>query len=315
MAQPAQPPSGPLQLGGGSWKGVLTRTVREFKRDELTIWAAALTYYAVLSIFPGLLVLVSILGLIGESAIEPLLDNLGTIAPGPAQDILTQAATGLQESQGTAGVLFAVGLLLALWSSSGYVAAFMRASNTIYDVPEGRPLWKILPLRLGITLVVGTIIAAAALSVVVTGPVARWLGDLVGVGETAVLAWDIVKWPALVLLISLVFTILYWASPNARLAGFRWLTPGGVLAVLLWIIVSVGFALYVANFGSYNRTYGTLGGVIIFFVWLWLSNLAILLGAELDAELHRSRAISTGHPEHQEPFLPLRDTRKVEPAP
>jgi membrane protein len=310
--QPTQPPKSPRQLSGRSWARVLARTVREFKRDNLTVWAAALTYYAVLSIFPGLLVLVSVLGMIGESAIQPLLDNLGTIAPGPAQEILTQAAEGLQESQGTAGVLFVVGLAAALWSASGYVWVFMRASNAVYDVPEGRPLWKTLPLRLLITVVVGVIIAAAALAVVVTGPLAEWLGDLVGAGATAVTIWDIAKWPVLVILISIVISILYWASPNARLAGFRWITPGGLLAVLLWIIASAGFALYVANFGSYNRTYGTLGGVIIFFIWLWISNLAVLLGAELDAELHRGRAIAAGHPEDEEPFLPLRDTRKLD---
>jgi membrane protein len=255
-----------------------------------------------------------VLGLIGPSAIQPLVDNLGTIAPGPAREILTESAAGLQESQGTAGVLFVVGLVTALWSASGYVSAFMKASNAIYDVPEGRPLWKILPLRLVITLVVGVIIAAAATAVVVTGPLARWLGDLVGAGDTAVLVWDSVKWPVLVILVSLVFAILYWASPNARLAGFRWVTPGGLVAVLLWIIASAGFALFVANFATYNRTYGTLGGVIIFFIWLWISNLAVLFGAELDAELYRGRAMATGHPEQEEPYLELRDTRKVAPA-
>lgn len=314
MAETARAPTGPTKLGGRAWMGALERTVRGVQEDNLPVWAAALTYYAVLSIFPGLLVLVSVLGLIGPSAIQPLVDNLGTIAPGPAREILTEAAAGLQESQGTAGVLFVVGLVTALWSASGYVSAFMKASNAIYDVPEGRPLWKILPLRLVITLVVGVIIAAAAIAVVVTGPLAQWLGDLVGAGDAAVLVWDVVKWPVLVILVSLVFAILYWASPNARLAGFRWITPGGLVAVLLWIIASAGFALYVANFATYNRTYGTLGGVIIFFIWLWISNLAVLFGAELDAELHRGRAMATGHPEQEEPYLELRDTRKVEPA-
>ncbi|MFY1691252.1 YihY/virulence factor BrkB family protein [Plantactinospora sp. WMMB782] len=304
-------PDAPGKLGARGWRGVLRRTVREFGEDSLTDWAAALTYYAVLSIFPGLLVLVSVLGLIGDSVIQPLIDDIGRVAPGPVGEILTSGARNLAEAQGAAGLFAVVGLVVALWSASGYVAAFMRASNAIYDVPEGRPLWKTLPIRLAVTVVVGTLLAVSALTVVFTGRLAEWAGDALGLGSTVVTVWNIAKWPILLVLVSLMFAILYWAAPNARQGGFRWITPGGLLAVLLWIVASAGFAFYVANFNNYNKTYGTLGGVIIFFVWLWISNLAVLLGAEFDAELHRGRAIAGGHPADEEPFVELRDTRKI----
>jgi membrane protein len=304
-------PDRPTRLGVRAWFGVVRRTVREFGEDNLTDWAAALTYYAVLSIFPGLLVLVSVLGLLGQSAIQPLIDNIDTIAPGPVGEILTNGARSLTEAQSAAGLLAIVGVAGALWSASGYVAAFMRASNAIYDVPEGRPIWKTLPIRLGVTVIVGILLAVSALMVVFTGRLAEWVGDAIGAGPVLVAVWDVAKWPVLVILVSLMFAILYWASPNARQGGFRWISPGGVLAVLVWIAASAGFAIYVANFNSYNKTYGALGGVIIFFVWLWISNIAVLLGAEFDAELHRGRAIAAGHPEDEEPFVELRDTRKI----
>jgi membrane protein len=304
-------PDQPTHLSARSWLGVLKRTVREFREDNLPIWAAALTYYAVLSIFPGLLVLVSVLGLFGESAIEPLIENMETIAPGPVGEILINGAQSLTEAQGAAGILAIVGLLGALWSASGYVAAFMQASNAIYDVPEGRPIWKTLPVRLGVTIVVGVLLAVSALMVAFTGELADRVGEALNVGSVLLTAWGIIKWPILVILVSQMFAILYWASPNARQGGYRWISPGGLLAVVIWIAASAGFAFYVANFGSYNETYGALGGVIIFFVWLWISNIAVLLGAEFDAELHRGRAIAAGHPEHEEPYVELRDTRKL----
>jgi membrane protein len=304
-------PDGPSDLRGRSWVGVLKRTVTEFKDDNLTDWAAALTYYGILSIFPMLLVLVSILGLLGDSATQPLLDNLGKLAPGPAQEIFTSAIENLQESQGSAGILFVVGLAGALWSASGYVGAFMRASNSIYDVEEGRPFWKALPTRVLLTLVLVVLLAITALAVVLTGSLAREVGNVVGIGDTAVAVWDIAKWPALLLIVSMMFAILYWAAPNVKHPGFRWLTPGGLLAVFIWIVASAAFAFYVANFGSYNKTYGAIGGVIIFLVWLWISNIAVLLGAEFDAELERGRRIEAGHPPEQEPFVEPRDTRKM----
>jgi membrane protein len=296
-------PDSPTSLPGRSWGGVLKRTFTGIKADNLTDWAAALTYYGVLAIFPALIALVSVLGLIGSSATQPLIDNLGTVAPGPAKQIFTNAIKGLQRSSGAAGVLFFVGLGSALWSASSYVSAFSRASNAIYEVEEGRPFWMLRPLQVLVTVVLVLLLAISAVAVVVTGPLARQVGNVVGVGSAAVTAWDIAKWPVLVLLVSLMFSILYYAAPNVRQPGFRWITPGGVLAVLVWIVASALFAFYVANFGSYNKTYGTLGGIIAFLVWLWISNLSVLLGAEFNAELERGRRLAAGQNAHEEPFV------------
>jgi membrane protein len=298
------------------WWPVLKRTVSEFREDNLTDWAAALTYYSVLAIFPALIVLVSMLGLIGDSATQPLIDNLGKVAPGPAQEIFTNAINNLKGSRGAAGVLFVVGLLGALWSASGYVAAFMRASNAIYDIEEGRPIWKTLPVRVGLTVVLLLLLALTAMAVVLTGALAEAAGDVIGLGDTAVTVWDIAKWPVLLFIVSFMFALLYWAAPNVKHPGFRWISPGGVLAVVGWLIASGAFALYVGNFGSYNKTYGALGGVVVFLVWLWISNIVVLLGAEFNAELERERAIEGGmRPEDKEPFVEPRDTRKIEPQP
>jgi len=305
-------PDGPSEVGRTGWWAVLKRTVHEFREDNLTDWAAALTYYGVLAIFPAMIVVVSILGLIGESATQPLIDNLGSVAPGPAKDIVESSLKNLQGSQGTAGVLFVVGLLGALWSASGYVAAFMRASNAIYDIDEGRPVWKTLPVRVSLTLVLLVLLAVTTVAVVLTGGIAHKVGDVIGLGSTAVTVWNIAKWPVLLLVVSLMFALLYWAAPNVKQPGFRWVSPGGLLAVVGWLIASGAFALFVSNFGSYNKTYGALGGVIVFLVWLWISNIVILLGAEFNAELERQRAIEGGMPEDKEPFAEPRDTRKME---
>jgi membrane protein len=261
-----------------------------------------------------ILVLVSVLGLLGSSTTQTLIDNLGKVAPGPAKQIFTSAITNLQQSKGAAGVLFVVGLLGALWSASGYVGAFMRASNSIYDVEEGRPIWKTAPTRLWVTLVLVLMLAISAVAVVLTGGLAKQVGNVIGVGSSAVTAWDIAKWPVLLIVISLMFAILYWAAPNVKHPKFRWVSPGGLLAVVVWIVASAAFAFYVANFGSYNKTYGALGGIIIFLVWLWISNIAVLLGAEFNAELERGRQIEAGMPEDREPFLEPRDTRKMKNA-
>ena len=303
-------PERPTQLPGGSWWAAVKRTVREFQVDNLSDWAAALTYYSVLSIFPALLVLISLIDLAGQATIGTLLDNLGRVAPGSVDQILGTAIKNLRQTHGSAGVVAVVGLAAALWSASSYIAAFMRASNAIYDVPEGRPVWKTLPIRIAVTVVVMVLLAASAVMVVVTGGLADRIGQLLGIGSAAVTAWDILKWPVLLVVVSFMFALLYWASPNAR-QPFRWVNPGGILAVVVWMLASAGFAIYVANFGSYNKTYGSLASVIIFLVWLWLSNIAILLGAELNAELERSRAIEAGHPPDAEPYMELRDTSKI----
>ncbi|WP_370464116.1 YihY/virulence factor BrkB family protein [Micromonospora sp. AP08] len=309
---PDEGPDSPTDLPGTGWVATLKRTVREFQDDSLTDWAAALTYYGVLSIFPGMLVLVSVLGLLGDKATEGVKDTVDQAVPEESvQKIIESAIDQAGASGGLASLAAIIGLLAAFWSASGYIGAFMRASNSIYDVPEGRPIWKTLPIRLGVTAVIGVMLLISAVIVVFTGGLAEQAGNAIGLGSTAVTVWNIAKWPVLLVLVSLMFAILYWASPNARHGGFRWVSPGGILAVVIWLVISGLFALYVGNFASYNKTYGALAGVIVFLVWLWLSNIAILLGAEFDAELERSRAIAAGHPADEEPYVELRDDRKL----
>lgn len=302
-------PDGPTHLRTRAWGQVLRRTGKEFLDDELPDRAAALTYYGVLSLFPALLVLVSLLGVAGQEATRSIMDNLQQLAPGAVRDIIKDAVQQLQRNSTTGGVFAIIGLVTALWSASGYVAAFIRSANAVYDLPEGRPVWKLTPLRLGLTIVLMLLLAASAVIVVFTGPVAKRAGDVLGLGDEVLSVWSVAKWPVLVLLVVLMIALLFWAAPNVRGRGFRWVSPGSFLAVLLWMIASAGFALYVANFGSYNKTYGALAGAIIFLVWLWVSNLAILLGLEFDAELARERSIEGGHPAEEEPYVEPRDTR------
>ncbi|MEV7097379.1 YihY/virulence factor BrkB family protein [Amycolatopsis sp. NPDC051045] len=313
VARREEGPEGPGKLSKRSWGAVLKRTFKQFNRDNLTDWAAALTYYGVLSLFPGIIVLTAILGLLGPDKIQTVIDNVNQVVPGQGKDIIVGAIKELTGSRSLAGPVAILGLLGALWTASGYIGAFMRASNAIYGMPEGRPIWKVIPLRVALTVGIVALLAMCALGVVATGSVARRIGDLIGLGSTGILVWEIAKWPVIAALVSVAFALLYWVGPNVRQPSFRWLTPGGLLAVVLWVLASAGFALYVANFGSYNKTYGSLAGVIVFLVWLWISNLAILLGAELDAELARGRTIEAGREEDQEePFLPPRDTKAMD---
>ena len=300
----------PTDLPKHAWWGALKRTFKEFMDDNLPDWAAALTYYSVLSLFPAVIVLASLISLVGDP--DKLADNLREFAPSQAQDTLVEVVRQLAGSASIAGPVAIIGLLSAFWAASGYLGAFIRASNAIYDVEEGRPIWKTVPLRLALTITMMVLLTATALGVVMTGGIADRVGHALGLGSTGVTVWDIVKWPVLAVLVSLAIAILYWASPNVQQPGFRWLTPGSVLAVLVWAAASAGFALYVANFASYNKVYGSLAGVVVFLVWLWLSNLAIVFGAEFDAELTRGKEVAQGLPEDEEPFLPPRDTRAMD---
>jgi membrane protein len=303
-------PNDPTDLSGGSWRDAAKRTLREYKDDDLQDRAAALTYFGIQSIFPGLLVLVSLLGLVGHSVTQSLISNIGKVAPASVRTIISDNVTRLQANHTASGIVGIVALALALWSASNYVAAFMRASNAIYDVPEGRPIWKTAPIRLGVTIVTLVLLVAAAVIVVVTGGLAQKVGNALGLGSVAVTVWDIAKWPVLLVIIGLILAILFWASPNAK-HGFQWVSPGGFIAVILWLIASALFALYVANFSHYNKIYGSLAGVIVFLIWMWISNVAILFGAEFNAELERGRAVAGGHPIEEEPFSELRDDRKL----
>ena len=304
-------PQTPTDLSKRTWIGTLKRTLREFKEDDLTLLAAALTYYGILSLFPALLVLLSLLGLAGQSTIDTLLQNVDAIAPSATNDVITNAVRNLQSNNSGAGIAFIVGLAGALWSASGYVGGFMKAANVIYEVEEGRKFWKLKPLQIFVTVIIVVLTTLVTIAVVVSGPIAQRAGDIIGAGDTAVTVFNIVKWPVIALIVSQIFAFLYWVSPNVKQPGYRWISPGGFLAVGLWIAASAAFAFYVANFGSYSKTYGSFAAVIIFLVWLWITNLVMLLGAEFNAEVERGRQIEAGHDPEVEPFLPHREAPKA----
>lgn len=291
-------PQGPPHPRRGGLGPTLKRTLAEFKEDNLTDQAAALTYYAVLSIFPALIALVSIVGLVAspQTITKQLTDLVSSIGPSSAVHTFTGPIQSIAHNGGTAGILLIVGLGSALWSASGYVGAFMRSSNVIYEVEEGRGFIKLRPLQLVVTLVLVLLLAVVLLALALTGPIAGKVGSAIGAASAAVTAWNIAKWPVLLLVVIAMIAVLYYAAPNAKLGGFKKVLPGTALAVIVWLVASAGFAFFVANFGSYNKTYGALGGVIVFLVWLWLTNLAILFGAELNAELERSRQLDRGEP-------------------
>jgi len=306
-------PDSPADLHRRSWIYVVRKTLREFSKDQCTDLAAALTYYAVLALFPALVALVSLLGVFGQgqSTVDSLLTIVDQLGPSSALDSLRPTIERLSTSQG-AGVALVVGLLGALWSASGYVGAFGRAMNRVYEIAEGRPVWKLRPVQLLVTLFSLVLVAVAAASLVLTGPVAEAVGEQIGLGSTAILVWDIAKWPVLLAVVVVIVAVLYYATPNVKQPRFRWISVGAVLAIVVWILASVGFGLYVAMFSSYDRTYGSLAGVVVFLLWLWLTNVALLFGAELDAELERGRQLQAGIAAEETIQLPARDTRTIE---
>jgi membrane protein len=307
-----KPPASPADIPSHSWKEVARRVLTQIKHDNLTDRAAALTYYGVLALFPGLLVLISILGLVGRSTTDKILNNLEQVAPGGVKSFLTSTVQHVQGRSGAASVAAVIGILLAVWSASGYIAAFMRASNAIYNIDEGRPAWRKISTRLAVTIAIMVLLVLSALLVVLTGQFADQAGKAFGIGHTAIIIWDIAKWPVLLVIVSFMFSLLYWACPNVKQPGFRWISPGGVVAVVIWLVASGLFALYLSFSSSYNKTYGSLAAVIIFLVWLWISNLAVLLGLEFNAETQRQRAIQAGLDPEVEPFVELRSTAKLD---
>ncbi|HET6151752.1 MAG TPA: YihY/virulence factor BrkB family protein [Marmoricola sp.] len=287
-------PDSPLELDKRSWWSVAKRSWRGFSEHECTDLAAGLTYYAVLALFPALVALVSLLGVFGQGqkTIDSLLQIVGQLGPASAEDSLRPTLERLSTTPG-AGVALVIGIAGALWSASGYVGAFGRALNRIYEVREGRPFWKLRPLQLVITLASVIAVALTLVALVVTGPVADAVGSTIGLGSTAVTVWDIAKWPVMLVIVIGVVALLYYATPNVEQPRFRWISPGALLAVTTWIVASAAFGVYVARFSSYDKTYGSLAGAIVFLLWLWLTNVALLLGAQIDAELEREREAAT----------------------
>jgi membrane protein len=298
MARFRRGPDKPTDMNKRSWFGTLKRAGKGFSRDNLTDWAAALTYYAVLSLFPAIIALISILGLVVAPATitRVITDVVSSLGPKSAVDTFKGPIDQISSNRSGALLGLIIGVAVALWTASGYVGAFMRASNSIYERDEGRPFWILRPLQILVTFVLVMMAALVVLSLIISGPVASAIGNAVGLGSTAVTMWNIAKWPVMLLVVMVMLAILYWPSPNAKYHGFRWVSPGAIVAVLVWIVASAAFAFYVTNFGSYNKTYGTLGGVIVFLVWMWITNLAVLFGAELNAEVERSRELEAGVP-------------------
>ncbi|WP_035779881.1 YihY/virulence factor BrkB family protein [Arthrobacter sp. H14] len=303
-------PDSPAKIEKPARKYIVKKTIREFTADQCTDLAAALTYYAVLSIFPALLALVSLLGVTGQAqaTTDAMLSLIEGVAPG-STDAVRPVITNLVSSP-AAGLTLIIGLAAALWSASGYVGAFGRAMNKVYEVDEGRPFWKLKPMMLLITLVLLLLVVLIAILLVVSGPIAQMIGDVVGLGSVAVLIWSIAKWPVLIFFAVLMIAILYYATPNVKQPKFKWMSLGALFALLVLAVASLGFYFYVSNFGSYNATYGAIGGVIVALLWFWLANLSLLFGAELDAEMERGRQLQAGFEAEETIQLPPRDTRQ-----
>jgi membrane protein len=308
-------PESPTQLTKPSWKYVARKTFREFSDDQCTDLAAALTYYAVLALFPAVIALLSLVGLVGqgEQTIKTLLDILRDVGAGTIAETLQPRLEDLSKTE-TAGFGFVLGLAAALWSASGYVGAFGRGMNRVYEIDEGRPFWKLRPMMLLVTLVTVVLVAIVALGLIVSGPAAEAVGNALGLGSATVTAWNIAKWPVLLAVVVLIVALLYYATPNVKHQKFRFISVGAVVAIVVWVIASALFGFYVANFSSYDKTYGSLAGGIVFLLWLWITNLALLFGAELDAELERGRELQAGLPAEETIQLPPRDTRNIEKA-
>jgi membrane protein len=269
--------------------GTIKRTLKEFSEDNLTDWAAALTYYGVLALFPALIALLSIVGLLTDP--KTLTDALTAVVPGEAAETLNPVVEGIAASDSKAGFGLILGIAAAVWSASGYVGAFTRAANVVYETPEGRKIWKLKPLQLLVTLI-GILFAALILAMLVlSGPVVDAVAQAIGVGDTGLTIWNVVKWPVMLVILALMIAVLYYSTPNVKLRGFKWVSPGAGVAILVAIVASALFAFYVGNFGSYDKTYGALAGVVVFLIWFWLINVALLFGIELDAEIERTKEL------------------------
>jgi membrane protein len=296
-----------------AWKYILKRTLHEFSMDKCTTLAAALTYYAVLSLFPALLAMLSLLGIFGqaEQTTRVLIQVIGGVADESVVRVIRGPVEQLSNGP-SAGFALIVGLVGAIWSASGYVGAFAQSMNRIYEVDEGRPFWKLRPVVLLITVILLIIAVAMALLLVISGPVAEAIGDAIGLGDTAVLVWNIVKWPVLIAFAILMIAVLYYGTPNVKQPSFRWMSVGSAIALAVLALSSLAFFFYVSNFGNYNKTYGSIAGIIVLLLWLWIVNLSLLFGAEFDAEMERGRQLQGGIEAEETIQLPPRDTKQSE---
>jgi membrane protein len=296
------------QLRWRTWRGVLWRSAVGYIEDDCSDFAAAMTYQAVTALIPSAVVVVALINLVtdGSTVLQATVDILADLGLGSVVDnqTLLSVVQALLIRQSSAKVLLGFGLVLALWSASGFVGTFTRASNRIYAVREGRAWWKLELLQLALAAVTLVLLAAAGAGLVISGPLVDAVGNVLHAGETTRLFWSIGRWPVLVAIGVAVLSLLFWIAPNVRQPRFRWLTVGGAVALVAWTIVSFGFGIYVANFGSYNRTYGSLGALMAFLVWVYLSNIALLLGVEVNAEVQRGRLRQAGEADPVTPLAP-----------
>jgi membrane protein len=308
-------PESPTDLGKAGWRFTGKAAVAEFQRDQCTDLAAALTYYSVLSVFPAILALVSLLGVFGQgqATTDALLDVLNRLGQDQVAALLEEPIKAMSTSQ-AAGITLVIGLGGALWGASGYVGAFGRSLNRIYQVAEGRPVWKLRPVVLLITLGLVVMAALVLVGLVVSGPIAKAIGDTVGLGDESQKIWDLAKWPVILAIVVVMVAVLYYATPNVKQPKFRWISVGSAVAIGIWVVASLGFGFYVSNFSKYNALYGSVGGIIVFLLWLWLTNLALLLGAEIDAELERARELAAGIRAERRLQLPMRDSSGADKA-
>jgi len=304
-------PSAPWRLRAATWRYIARKVVREFSEDNCTDSAASLTYYAVLSLFPGLIALVSIIGFFGdaEAATGAIMRVIERLAPESVTETL-DGVVGAIASSPSAGFGFVLGLLGAIWFASRYVGAFGRVLNTVYDIDEGRPFWILKPLNLLVTVVMLACVLGMLILLLISGPVADAIGDAFGLGDTVRSVWNVGKWPVLALLVAATVSVLYYGTPNVRQPRLRWIAVGALLAIGLLAAATVGFTLYVRHFADYDRFYGPLAGIVVFLLWLWIANLALLLGAEVDAEMERGRQLQGGIAAEEHIQLPPRSTRQ-----
>jgi membrane protein len=306
-------PDGPTDVDKPSWKYILKKTLREFSKDQCPDLAAALTYYGVLSLFPAILALVSLIGLFGDpqKTTDALLQIVQGFVPAETVDTVGGVVSDLANAP-AAGLTLVLGLATALWSASGYVGAFGRAMNRVYEVDEGRPFIKLRGTMLVVTLFAVVVVAILAGMLVLSGPVAEAVGGLIGLTGVFLTIWNIAKWPVMVALIIVIIAVLYYATPNVKQPKFKWMSMGSGIALFVFLLASLGFGFYVGNFGNYNKTYGALGGVIVMLLWLWILNMSLLFGAEFDAEMERGRQLQAGIEAEETIQLPPRDTKKSE---
>ncbi|MFN8107526.1 MAG: YihY/virulence factor BrkB family protein [Nocardioidaceae bacterium] len=288
------------------------RVAKEFMKDQSLDMAAALTYYAVFAIFPAMIAVFSAVGLVSDPqrVIAKIEEVLTPLIRESTLDRVMTVLDGVAASRG-AGILAVASIVIALWAASAYVNAFRRMMNRIYGVQEGRALWKLRPLMALVTLVSLALVMLMMLIMIISGPISEAVGKVLGFGEDVAHLWDLLKLPVLLIFLVVSVAILYQATPNVKFPKLRLFSTGSVVAIGAIVVASVGLTFYVRNFANYNQVYGSLAGVIVFMLWMWIINIALLCGAELDAELERGRQLHDGQAAEESLLLPLRDDRAI----